>query len=51
MRAGDARELPSRPPAGSVPSGWTLAPDHPNHHQLDGLEGRWLKGWLGCQSL
>ena len=22
----------------------TLAPGQPNHHQLDGLEGRWLKG-------
>ena len=22
----------------------TLAPGRPNHHQLDGLEGRWLKG-------
>jgi gamma-glutamylcyclotransferase (GGCT)/AIG2-like uncharacterized protein YtfP len=22
----------------------SLAPGRPNHHQLDGLEGRWLKG-------
>ena len=22
----------------------TLAPGRPNHHQLDGLEGRWLQG-------
>jgi gamma-glutamylcyclotransferase (GGCT)/AIG2-like uncharacterized protein YtfP len=22
----------------------TLAPGRPNHHQLDGLNGRWLKG-------
>jgi gamma-glutamylcyclotransferase (GGCT)/AIG2-like uncharacterized protein YtfP len=22
----------------------TLAPGHPNHHQLDGLDGRWLEG-------
>ena len=22
----------------------TLAPGRPNHHQLDGLRGRWLKG-------
>jgi gamma-glutamylcyclotransferase (GGCT)/AIG2-like uncharacterized protein YtfP len=22
----------------------TLAPGRPNHHQLDGLKGRWLKG-------
>jgi gamma-glutamylcyclotransferase (GGCT)/AIG2-like uncharacterized protein YtfP len=22
----------------------TLAPGRPNHHQLDGLEGRWLEG-------
>ena len=22
----------------------TLAPGRPNHHQLDGLEGRWLRG-------
>jgi gamma-glutamylcyclotransferase (GGCT)/AIG2-like uncharacterized protein YtfP len=22
----------------------TLAPGRPNHHQLDGLEGRWVKG-------
>jgi gamma-glutamylcyclotransferase (GGCT)/AIG2-like uncharacterized protein YtfP len=28
----------------------TLAPGRPNHHQLDGLDGRWLpgevRGWL-----
>ena len=24
----------------------TLAPGRPNHHQLDGLEGRWLKGYV-----
>ncbi len=22
----------------------TIAPGRPNHHQLDGLEGRWLAG-------
>jgi gamma-glutamylcyclotransferase (GGCT)/AIG2-like uncharacterized protein YtfP len=22
----------------------SLAPGHPNHHQLDGLRGRWVKG-------
>jgi gamma-glutamylcyclotransferase (GGCT)/AIG2-like uncharacterized protein YtfP len=24
----------------------TLAPGRPNHHQLDGLDGRWLKGYV-----
>jgi gamma-glutamylcyclotransferase (GGCT)/AIG2-like uncharacterized protein YtfP len=24
----------------------TLAPDRPNHHQLDGLDGRWSQGHL-----
>jgi len=24
----------------------TLAPGHPNHHQLDGLEGRWSNGQI-----
>lgn len=24
----------------------TLAPGRPNHHQLDGLSGRWLKGTI-----
>jgi gamma-glutamylcyclotransferase (GGCT)/AIG2-like uncharacterized protein YtfP len=24
----------------------TLAPGRPNHHQLDGLDGRWLVGYL-----
>jgi gamma-glutamylcyclotransferase (GGCT)/AIG2-like uncharacterized protein YtfP len=24
----------------------TLAPGRPNHYQLDGLEGRWLKGYI-----
>ena len=23
---------------------WTLGRGKPNHHQLDGLDGRWLKG-------
>ena len=26
----------------------TLAPGQPNHHQLDGLRGRWLKGYVNA---
>ncbi len=32
------------PAAGRLATYGTLAPGRPNHHQLDGLEGRWLKG-------